>query len=150
MTVANGIEAGIITAIDAMTTGTGYRFAYDNVNQYKPTSRTYPSVQTTFGPEISRGNTNVPINTYAVDRDINLRVEIGTSTDVNSDLDKILEDFKRLFSNYHVTFRGLGVVDTYYIQAEKFFTNVRAVPGYINMTFRLYYRVVMDSPNTSI
>lgn len=147
MSIFNAIRTTLETAIDAMTTPT-FNFVYDNVNEYRPGSMTYPNVKVTFPEEIGREKEGEVINSYSTDVVVNFRVMVdATPSDPDEALEDVLEDFKRLMEDQHNDLQVQGMVQSDFIDSVKEFTNVRARPAFIDIKFNVFYRVQKTDPN---
>lgn len=136
------------TKIDAMTTGGGYNFDYDNVDEYRPASKTYPNVQIIFPEELARDPDDNVVNAYSTDIVITLRCTVdNTTTPTDTALDNVLEDMKRLLEAETTTLCNQGVLIGDYTESTREYTHVRARPGIINIMFNFFYRLQRTDPS---
>jgi hypothetical protein len=140
--------AALRTAIDGMTTGGGYHFAYDNVDRYKHSTKTYPNVLVHLPGEENRDPDGEVVNAYTADSEVTFEVTVASSTSsVDTDLDKVVEDFKRLLEAQHATLQAAGLIVADYIREDREYTHVRARPGKVKIIFNLTYRVQKSNPS---
>lgn len=134
-----------------MTTGGGYNFDYDNVDERRPGSKTYPNVFVEYPEESARDAENNVIDSYSVDRPINFVVTVDDSTTpVDAALDNVLEDFKKLLEAEHNNLQSDGLVVGDLLEAGREYTHVRERPGIITIQFNFFYRVRRSDPALTI
>ena len=151
MSVFDDIRTTLETAIDAMTVVGGFNFDYDNVNEYRPASKSYPNVLVTFPDEIAREVDGNMIDSYSTDVIVNFDVTVNaTPADTNTALENVLEDFKRLMGEQHNSLQTQGMIVAHFIDSVKRFTLVRARPGAIIINFNVFYRVRESNPAITI
>ncbi len=85
MTIKYDITSEIDAQIDAMSVGTGYNFDYDNINQYKPGSKTYPNVKTFYSPDDYDDPEDQFVDSYFSNLTAIFVVTLGPSSDVRLD-----------------------------------------------------------------
>jgi len=145
--VYTSILAALRTAIDGMTVVGGYNFGYDNVDRYKPSTMTYPNVKIRFPLQTNRDAAGEVVNAYTCDSQVAFEVSIASSSSsMDTDLDKVVEDFKRLMEANHPTLRTAGMIVADYLSEERQYTHVRARPAKVKIMFNLLYRVLKTNP----
>ncbi len=149
MTIANDITAYLDTAIDAMTVAGGYNYAYDNVNEYDPSARTYPSVMSSYADESAEAVSENMIGKYTSMLNCAWDVTVDDTDPVDEYLDKVLEDFKLLLSTEHTTLRETGMMFERPISFEKIYTLKKKRPGKMEIRWGLKYRVSKSDPSTT-
>lgn len=151
MTIKNDITTAIDTAIDAMSTGTGYKFDYDNVNEYKPGSKTYPNVKSTYAEEEYLDPDDQMVDSYTAELQAVFVVTVdNTVSPVDKALGQVLQDFKRLLEAEHANLQTKGQIVGDLISDEYSYTNIRKRPGSIRMEWELRYRVKRSDPSVTI
>ena len=147
MSIWTDIISTLETAIDAMTTPT-FNYSYDNVNENRPASKTYPSVIVNFPEEIARDPDINMIDSYSVDTEVLFEVTVDDAVaDTRLYMDNVLEDFKRLLEDEHDNLQLDGLVVGDLISADQKFSNVRQRPGTITIIFSMFYRVKRSDPS---
>lgn len=150
MTIKNDITAEIDTLIDSMTTGGGYNFNYDNINQYKPGSRTYPFVTTVYPEDDFQDPDEQMVDSYTSFLRAIFTVTVDESVSpVALALSQVLEDFERLLEASHATLQTKGQIKGDLITNARNYTQVRKRPGFIEMEWRLDYRVKRSDPSVT-
>lgn len=140
----------IITAIDGMTTGGGFRYNYDNVNEYDNDSMTYPNAKVLLPEEIARDAEGEVINSYTADSEITFEVTVDdTVSPVDKALDYVIEDFKRLMEQEHDDLQIEGMIVADYIDSRREYTHVRERPGKVFVLFNINYRVLKTNPSST-
>lgn len=146
MPVFTDIITTLEAKIDAMTTPT-YNFNYDNVNEYKPANKTYPNVKIHFPDEDKNPDAEI-IDGYWSDVPIEFEVMVDdTESVVRTAIDKVIEDFKRLFQEEFFTLQCTGLLNGDFDSAEREYTHVRQRPAIVTMTFNFEYRVKRSDPS---
>lgn len=144
------------TQIDGMTTAGGYNYNYDNVDERRPGSKTYPNPLVEYPGEEARDRNANTIDSYAVDRPIFFIVTVSNldkdsnPVAVDTALDDVLEDFKRLLEAIHATLQTKGLVVEDLLEANREYTHVRKRPGVITIQFNFFYRVRRSNPALTI
>jgi len=147
MAVWTDILTELKSGIDGMTAAGIYNYDYDNVDEYRPASKTYPSCMVTYAEEEARDDDESPIDSYNVDREVTFVVTVDdTVTPVDTYMDLVLEDFKRLLDFEHGDLNCQGLVVEKFLTSERIYTHVRARPGVITMTWNFNYRVRASNP----
>ncbi len=151
MAILTDIIATLKAKIDGMTTGTGFNFNYDNVDERRPGSKTYPNVLIEYPEEVERDVDINVIDSYSSDREINfiVTVDAGT-TPVDTALDNVLEDFKRLLEEAHDDLQLDGLIVEDLLESDREYTHVRERPGKITILFNFFYRVRRSDPSLTI
>ena len=149
MTIANDITAYLDTAIDAMTVAGGYNYAYDNVNEYDPSARTYPSVMSSYADESAEAVSENMIGYYTSMLGCAWDITVDDTDPVDEYLDKVLEDFKRLIIDIHDTLQSNGMIWERPVSYEKIYTLKTKRPGKIEIRWGLKYRVLQSNPSST-
>jgi len=150
MSIVNDITGYIDTAIATMATAGGFNFDYSNVNEFKPHDMTYPNVKTTYLEEdadavegnIANKYTSFLLAMFVVTVD-------NTTTPVDTALDNVLEDFKKLINDEFTTLQTNGLIKERHVRSDKFYSLVTKRPGRIEIQWELHYRVSMSDPTTT-
>lgn len=150
MSVLTDIIAELKSNIDSMTTPT-YNFNYDDVDERRPSEKTYPNVLLEYPEEIEQEIDGNVIDSYSVDKSIHLVVTVDdTTTPVDTALDNVLEDFKRLLEADFTDMQTAGLHNADLLEASRVYTNVRERPGMITIIFNFKYRVRRSDPSLTI
>jgi len=147
MAVWTDIADALRTAIDGMTTAGGYNYDYDNVDEYRPASKTYPNVQMIFPVEEARDPDENVVNSYSTDVTIAFKVTVDDTDTVDDGIDNVIEDFKRLLEAEHGTLCTNGLLIGDYVNSDREYTHVRERPGIVIITFNFFYRVQRTDPS---
>ena len=150
MTIKYDITSAIDTAIDGMTTGGGYNFNYDNVNEYRQQSKTYPNVKSVYDETEYEDPDDQMVDSYTGYIRGTFTVEVDDSVSpVDKALAQVLQDFKRLLEAQHANLQTKGQIVGDLLSDENFYTNIRKRPGRIVMEWRLMYRVKRSDPSVT-
>lgn len=147
--IYQGIEDALVAAADAMTTGTGYRYNYNNINQAVPASQTFPNLMIEFISQVGEDVDDNVVDSYTQNAVVRFVATVDNTEEVNLSLDKVEEDLKRLMESSHPTLQAAGMLVADYIDSEKEYTLVRARPGKITVNFNIKYRVKRSDPALS-
>ena len=150
MTILNDITVQIDTAIDAMTTGTGYNFDYDNINEHRPGSKTYPAVKTIYLQNDYLDPDEQMVDSYT--SDLTARFEImvdDTIANTRLYLSQVLEDFQKLLEADHANLQDEGMIVADLLNDERQYFQVRARPGKLIMEWEIKFRVKRSDPSTT-
>lgn len=138
------------TAVDAMSTGTGFNYNYDNINEYLPANKTYPNVLITFPEDVDRGSENNMIDSYSIDTIIDFNVTIdNTVANIDLYLDNVNEDFQRLMEQEHDDLQIQGMLLAERVGSERAYTNRRARPARINLKYKIFWRIKRSNPSST-
>lgn len=148
MTIKNDITTEIDAQIGAMSTGTGFNFNYDDVNEFKPGDKTYPNVKTEYFEDEYEDPDDQMVDSYTSDITAFFIIVVDNVVETNTRLalSKVLEDFQRVMESGHPTLQTKGWIFANIIKSERFFTNVVARPGRIEMEWQIRYRVKRSNP----
>lgn len=150
MTIKYDITSAIDTAIDGMTTGGGYNFDYDNVNEYRQQSKTYPNVKSVYEATEYLDPDDQMVDSYTGELEANFIVEVDdTVSPVDKALAQVLQDFKRLLEAQHANLQTKGQIVGDLLSDENFYTNIAKRPGRIEMNWQLIYRVKRSDPSVT-
>ena len=151
MSVLTDIITTLKSKVDGMTIVGGYNYDYDNVDERRPGSKTYPNVLIEYPDELERDvNINV-IDSYSSDRQMNFIVTVDDGTSpIDTALDNVLEDFKRLLEAEHDNLQLDGLVVGDLLESNRAYTHVRERPGQITILFNFFYRVRRSDPSLTI
>ena len=150
MTIKNDITTEIDSQIDAMTTVGGYNFNYNNVNEYKPGSKTYPAVKTEYTPDDFLDPDEQMVDSYTSYLVARFQVYVdNTVSPVDLALSRVLEDFERMMEAAHPTLQTKGMIVADLIENNRFYTQIRKRPGYIEMEWSVRYRVKRSDPSVT-
>ena len=148
MAVWTDIITELKTGVDGMTAAGLYNYDYDNVDERRPASKTYPNVLIEYDEEISRADDESPINTYNVDRVVTFIITIDDAVSpIDTYLDLVLEDFKRLLEFEHGDLNCQGLVVEQYGGETREYTHTRARPAKMTIKFNFNYRVNRTDPS---
>lgn len=147
MTVENTITAYIDSAIGSMATANSYNFNYADVNEYKPDDKTYPNVKSMYMN--AEAQEVIVANKYTSNLLAVFLVTVDNTTDVDIGLDKVMEDFKRLFDDEHATLQTKGMVWSQFVGKDKSYNLNKQRPGQIEIRWLIRYRVSMDDPSST-
>lgn len=151
MAIWTDIIATLTTKIDGMTTGTGFNFNYDNVDERRPANKTYPNTLIEYLEEVIREPLGNVVDSYSADREISFITEVDDSiTPVDTALNNVQEDFKRLFEEIHAALQLDGLIVDTLLSTEREYTHVRERPGKIRITSSYFYRVRRSDPSLTI
>jgi len=151
MTIKNDITSEIDALIDAMTVLGGYNFDYDNVNQLKPASRTYPFVKTEYPEDEYLDPDDQMVDSYSSGLQAIFTVMVDDTVSPPAlALSRVLEDFQRLMEAGHATLQTKGQIVGDLISNNRNYTQIRKRPGFIEMEWRLFYRVKRSDPSVTI
>ncbi len=150
MAILTDIITELKAQIDAMATPT-YNYDYDNVDERRPANKTYPNVFVEYPEEEALDRNLNVIDSYSVNREIDFIVTVDDSTTpVDTALDNVLEDFKRLLEAIHPDLQAKGMIVEDLIETAREYTHVRERPGMITITFNFFYRVRRSDPALTI
>ncbi len=150
MTIKNDITAAIDAAIDSMTVAGGYNFDYDNVNEYKPGSKTYPNAKTVYPVDSYLDPDEQMVDSYTSDLSAFFTVTVDDSVSpVDLALSQVLEDFQKLLEAKHAILQGKGSIVGDLLNNERNYTNIRKRPGFIEMEWQFKYRVKRSDPSVT-
>ena len=148
MSIWTDIIDELVIVVDAMTTGGGFNSNYDNVNEYRPASKTYPSVMIDFPDETYRPSDQQVINSFSGDVEVIFIVTVDDSTaNVDEALDDVIEDFKRLLEDEHTNLQTKGMTVEELEETSREYTHTRKRPGVVTKKFNFFYRVQRSDPN---
>lgn len=147
MTVENTLTAFIDTSIAGMTTASDYNYDYADVNEYKPDDKTYPNVKSNY--MVAEAQEVIVANKYTANLNAEFMVTVDNSADVDVQLDKVVEDFKRLFDDQHSNLQTNGMIWERYIGKEKTYRLNKYRPGSVLIRWLIRYRVDMDDPSST-
>lgn len=137
----------LISLIGAMTIAGGYSFDYGTVNQEDPASRTYPTTWIDFPDEVGAPIEEEVVEHQTAWNDVRFKVRIGTSSDVDEDLEKVNSDFRKLLATeFDDNLRVKGLCDYEYIGANRAYRLTVARPADIILIYRLRYRTKKLTP----
>lgn len=147
MPILTDILTALKTAINGMTTPT-YNFNYANCDERRPANKTYPNVLLEYPEELSISEDEAPTDMYYAERDINFIVTVDnfSGDPVDTDLDKVLEDIKRLLEAEHNELNCQGLVVGDFQESSREYTHVRKRPGIITIVWNFKYRVRRSDP----
>lgn len=147
MTIKNDITTEIDAQIDAMSTGTGFNFDYDDINEYKETSKSYPNVKTFYLLDEFNDPEDQVVDSYESDLTATFIVKVDDSvTPVRLALSQVLEDFQRVMEEGHADLQAKGWIYANIASNIRTYTHVRAHPGMIEMQWEIRYRVKRSNP----
>lgn len=150
MTVKYDVTSAIDTAIDAMSTGTGYKNDYDNVNEFRQEEKTYPNVKSEYIEDEYLDADEQMVDSYTSNVKAMFKVEVdNTVTPTDLALSQVLEDFQRLLEAQHAALQIQGSIKGDLIKDEYFYTNIRKRPGFITMEWDLMIRVKRSDPDST-
>lgn len=151
MTIKNDITTEIDSQIDAMSIGTGFNFDYDDVNEFKPDLKTYPNVKTEYFEDEYLDADEQMVDSYTSDLTAIFIIVVDNIAETNTRLamSKVLEDFQRVMESGHPDLQAKGWIKADLIKSERFFTNVVARPGRIEMEWEIRYRVNRTNPSVT-
>lgn len=148
MTKKNDITTEIDVQIDAMTTGTGFNNNYDNINEYKPGSKTYPNVKTEYDLDEYLDPDDQQVDTYSSQLTAIFTVVVdNTVTPTRLAVSQVLEDFQRLLEEGHPALQTKGWILADLVQSERVFSNITKRPATITMEWEIQYRVKRSNPS---
>jgi hypothetical protein len=152
MTIKNDITSEIDSQIDAMSIGTGFNFDYDDINQFKPNSKTYPNVKTDYTDEDFLDPDEQMVDSYSATLKAKFIITVDNVTEPDSRLalSKVLQDFQRVLEAGHADLQDKGWTKADLLNDQKFFTNIVARPGRIEMEWEIDYRVKRSEPSETI
>lgn len=149
MSIWTNIMNGLIAGVDSMTTPT-FNSNYDNVNEYRPANKTYPSTVIEFPDEFYRGSLENVIDSYSGDVEVLFKTTVDDSTpDVDEAMDDVIEDFKRLLEDEHDALQILGMVVHELEETGREYTLIRKRPGIVTIKFNFFYRVRRSNPTVT-
>jgi len=144
------VIAALETAADGMTSAGIYNNDYDNINEYRPASKTYPSLEFTFPDSVDSAHDEIADGIW-LDSDVFIDVIVdNTVSDPDQALDEVLEDIKRMFETEHDTLQAAGMVEANIVSANRSYTNVRARPAKMRIIYKLSWRVKRSNPAVTI
>ncbi len=150
MAIWTDIISTLKTKIDAMVTPT-FNFNYDNVDERRAANKTYPNVLIEYAEEIVREPLGNVVDSYSADREISFIIEVDDgTTPIDTALDNVLEDFKRLFEDIHADLQLDGLIVDTLLSSEREFTHVRKRPGKVTIISSYFYRVRRSDPALTI
>lgn len=151
MTIKDDITSRIDTAIDSMSTGGGYNFDYDNVNEYKPGSKTYPAVKTMYPEDDFLDPDDQVVDSYTSELQAIFEITVDdTVSDTRLYLSQVLEDFQRLLEADHANLQEEGMIVADLLTNTREYFQVRKRPGRITMEWQIKYRVRRSNPSVTI
>ena len=150
MTVENDITTEIDVVIDAMTVAWGFNFDYDNINEYRSSSKTYPNVKSDYKDIEYEDPEDQMVDSYSADLEAIFVVTVDDSANVDVNLRKVLEDFQRQFESKHDTLQAKGWIVSDLESRKIEYTNIRKRPGIITMTWNIKFRVKRSDPAVTI
>ena len=146
-TIYRSILTVLEDAADAMTTVSGFRFDYDDINEYKPADKTYPSLMIDLGEESADPPGEGLVNSYTMNADVIFSCTVDdTVANVDTYLFRCHEDILRMMEEEHLNSRNAGLIVADYLDYRIEYTNVRKRPGRIIMRFNLNYRLKRTDP----
>lgn len=147
MTIKNDITDQIDQAIGGMAQPT-FNYDYDNVNQLKPASKTYPAVETTYlEEEYDDPDDGQVVDSYSANLQAIFKVTVDDTDDVQLGLAKVLQDFQRLLEDEHANLQAKGMLVADLDTVEREYTQIRKRPGRITMAWVIQYRVKRSDPS---
>jgi len=150
MTIKHDITSEIDSLIDSMTTGGGYNFDYDNINEYKPGNKTYPAVKTVYPEDDFQDPDEQVVDSYTSFLQALFTVTVDdTVSPVDLALSQVLEDFQRLLEAGHATLQTKGWIKGDLIENSREYTQIRKRPGSIEMEWTIHYRVKRSDPSVT-
>ena len=149
MTVQSDSRDEIETAIDAMTTGGGYNFAWGPVDIFNPAEWVLPQGFLSFPDE--SGRDNLVVNAYEQDWPLQIRVIVGAVDDVDTDTvcEQVADDLKKCFEMNFDTFRAAGLIEYDYEGFTRTYRRSNLIPAEVAVTFVLRYRQSRRTPSTT-
>lgn len=146
--IRTALQTRLEDIIDAMTTGGGFNFNYGPVDVIKHASRVYPQVFILFTGEDAIPRDDDMVFQQTNEWEVDFRVIVDDSLEVDTSMDKILHDFKKLFFDEEANLQTDGQCYADYIGAEREYTFVLKRPGIITLKFNIRYRQNQKDPNT--
>ena len=146
MTIKNDVTTAIDTAIDTMTTPT-YNFSYGPVNVFKPASKTYPNVKTSYDTDEFDDPDNQVVDSYTSSLTATFTIVVDdTTAPARTALSDVLEDFQRLLESEHSSLQTDGMIKADLINSVREYSNIRKRPGKITMEWEIRYRIKRSDP----
>ena len=130
-----------------MATASDYNYDYADVNEYKPDDKSYPNVKSNY--MVAEAQEVIVANKYTANLNAEFKVTVDNTADVDVQLDKVVEDFKRLFDDQHETLQTKGMIYSRYIGKEKTYSLNKYRPGSVLIRWLIRYRVDMDDPSST-
>lgn len=150
MTIKHDVTSEIDTFIDGMVTGGGFSFNYDNVNEHRPGSKTYPNVISSYEEEEFLDPDDQMVDSYTGLLSAKFRVTVDESVSPpRLALSQVLQDFQKLLEDKHDLLQTEGWIKGELISDTEIFTNVRKRPGVLEMEWGIEYRVKRSDPTTT-
>ena len=146
MTIENDITTEIDAQIDAMTVAGGFNFDYDNINEYRPGSKTYPNVKSDYKNIEYTDPEEQVVDSYTGNLEAIFVVMVDDSVNVDLALTQVLEDFQRQLEGKHDLLQTKGFIKSDLLEREIEYTNIRKRPGMITQTWRIFFRVKRSNP----
>ena len=150
MTVENDITTEIDVVIDAMTVAGGFNFDYDNINEYRPSSKTYPNVKSDYNDIEYEDPDDQMVDSYSGNLEAIFVTTIDDSVNVYLGLTQVLEDFQKQFEGKHEILQGKGMIVGDLSSRQIAYTNIRKRPGIITMPWNIFFRVKRSDPAVTI
>lgn len=156
MAVLTDIITELKAQIDAMTTAGGFNYNYDNVDERRPGSKTYPNVMVEFPEDEPRNRNANTIDSYSIDQPISFIVTVSNldkdsnPVAVDTALDNVKEDFERLLEAIHSDLQDEGLIVEDMLESDREYTHVRKRPGKTTINFNFFYRVRRSNPSLTI
>jgi hypothetical protein len=139
----------IKTGMAGMTIANGFNFNWGDIDDYIPASRVYPCSFLHFTDEIAIDEDSNTVDHYTNDFELTFETMINNTGAADANMDQCEDDYKHLMADLTTTLRAAGMIDYTYLSSERTYTNVRAHPGRLRVTFNIKYRQNQFTPSST-
>lgn len=148
MAILNDIVTSLKTELENVS-GAPYNYIYSNVNERKPSLKTFPHVVIEANEESSIGTPEqIVVNSYHVVVDVKFLCTIDdTVSDVRLYLNNVSDDIKRFMEDEHDNLNSQGMILANYVNGSYTYTNKPKLPAIAELNFIVQYRAKRTAPN---
>lgn len=150
--VWKAITSAIETAVGLMNIAAGYNYDYGSLDTYKHISRTYPAVFIKFSEEDGLTGDGTWVDKISTRSLVDFEVILSstqTSTGIDAAVDKVADDFKRMFHANLATLQAVGMLDYDYIKTTRVYSLNKTYPVTVTNQFAVNWRQSRITPSTT-
>lgn len=136
----------IESKIGSMTIANGYKFDYGSIDEYDPSSRTYPAVFLRYNEETALEEDEGIIGFYEASTRLEIHVLAPVPADVDLKMLHVRTDFQKMFKDNWASLNGNGMERAEYVNSENKYRLVNQYPWEMILNYNLYHRRLKANP----
>lgn len=137
--IANSLK----TLLGNLTIANGYAYNYGSIDEYDPSSITYPAIEFTYSPDIyiPERSEYTGLGYYNVYTSIELCITGVTNIYIDKECMKIIADIQKMFRNELPQLQSAGMSEYRYTGSKIKYQLIAGYPFILLLNYDLYYRM---------